>query len=113
MQESQDPAQPRGCIATSYLTLHNFSTSTGIVNITKRQIYAVARFQSKKIYLCAGNAKVINGEVAVLADNMADNTRSSLSCYSTPRTILNWQFHLNYVFLTVCNITGGKDNYVA
>ena len=79
MQESQDPAQPRGCIATSYLTLYNFSTSTGIVNITKRQIYAklhldsIARIQSKKIYLCAGNAKVINGEVAVLADNMADN----------------------------------------
>jgi len=40
---------------------------------------------------------------------VADNIRSSLSLYSMQCTILNWQFHLNYLVLPVSNVTEGED----
>ena len=44
---------------------------------------------------------------------VADNIRSSLSCYSTLSGILNWEFHSSYIVLMVCEITEGADNCVA
>ena len=49
------------------------------------------------------NAIIHPGEVAVLVDNI--NIWSSLrSHYKTPCTILNRQFHFNYIVQMVCNI---------
>jgi len=61
--------------------------------------------------------KIVIGEVAMQGPGqlkwaVADNIRSLLS-FKAYCTILNWQFHLNYLVLTVCDITEGKDDYVA
>jgi hypothetical protein len=71
--------------------------------------------------------KVIVGEVAVLADNwqvtrvslghvqlaVSDNIRSLLKLCSKSRTISNRQDHFNYLFISMCNITEEKDEFVA
>ena len=66
------------------------------------------------------------GEVAVLADNwqvtrvsnclelaVADNIRSLLALCSKSRTISNRQFYLNYLFISLCDVTEGKDEFMA
>ena len=44
---------------------------------------------------------------------MADNIQSSQPFYSTLCAILNWQFHLNYLVLTICKNLKGKGDHVA
>jgi hypothetical protein len=44
---------------------------------------------------------------------VADNIQSSQPFYNTLHAILNCQFHLNYLFLTVCKFSEGKGDYVA
>ena len=44
---------------------------------------------------------------------LADNIRSSLSRYSTPRKFLNLQFHFNYIVPRACKSTEGPDDFAA
>ena len=60
----------------------------------------------------------MKGEVALwqccyLPLAVADNIRSSLSCYTTLHRILNRKFCFNYIVLAACDITEGLDNCVA
>jgi len=77
-----------------------------------------AKNQSKKIK----DVGMAATEVAVLADNwqitspqlaVADNIRSLISLCSPFSTILNRQFHLNYLHLSTCEIIDSKDDCVA